>query len=112
MTKLLAFAAVLFLFGCSTTTSHLSVIVPEGVQISEFGLKYSTVANNVSGSDTAPMLLFFPIGQPSFDEALHRTLRNGRGQILTNAVVTDTSRWLILFGWNRIEITGDVIDLQ
>mgnify|MGYP001514259973 CR=1 FL=1 len=78
----------------------------------EFGLEHSTVKHNITGSDTTPILLFVPLGQPSFDLAVHDALQKGRGQILTDAVVTDTTRWFVLFGWNRIEISGNVVDLQ
>lgn len=108
------FAALGFLLicGCATSSGRLSVIVPAGVHINEFGLAHSTVKHNVTGSNTTPILLFVPFGQPSFDLAVHNALQKGRGQILTDAVITDTTRWFILFGWNRIEVTGNVIDLQ
>ena len=57
-------------------------------------------------------MLFVPLGQPSFDLAVHDALQKGRGQILTDALVTDTTRWFVLFGWNRIEVSGNVVDLQ
>ena len=98
--------------GCSTSSGRLSVIVPAGVGINEFGLEHSTVKHNITGSDTTPILLFVPLGQPSFDLAVHDALQKGRGQILTDAVVTDTTRWFVLFGWNRIEVSGNVVDLQ
>ena len=86
--------------------------MPAGVGINEFGLEHSTVKHNITGSDTTPILLFVPLGQPSFDLAVHDALQKGRGQILTDAVVTDTTRWFVLCGWNRIEISGNVVDLQ
>ena len=98
--------------GCSTSSGRLSIIVPAGVTINEFGLEHSTVKHNITGSDTAPILLFVPLGQPSFDLAVHDALQKGRGQILTDALVTDTTRWFVLFGWNRIEVSGNVVDLQ
>ena len=102
---------ILLLCGCSTSSGRLSIIVPAGVTINEFGLEHSTVKHNITGSDTAPILLFVPLGQPSFDLAVHDA-QKGRGQILTDALVTDTTRWFVLFGWNRIEVSGNVIDLQ
>ena len=103
---------ILLLCGCSTSSGRLSVIVPAGVTINEFGLEHSTVKHNITGSDTAPILLFVPLGQPSFDLAVHDALQKGRGQILPDALVTDTTRWFVLFGWNRIEVSGNVVDLQ
>ena len=82
---------ILLLCGCSTSSGRLSVIVPAGVTINEFGLEHSTAKHNITGSDTAPILLFVPLGQPSFDLAVHDALQKGRGQILTDALVTDTT---------------------
>lgn len=112
MKRILAVFAILLLCGCSTSTGRLSVIVPQGVQISSFGLNKSSVKPRVTGTDTMPILLFLPLGQPQFDKAVQNALLKGHGQLLTDVTVTDSTYWFILFGWNRIEVTGNVIDLQ
>lgn len=112
MKTLLVTLSFLLFCGCSTSSSQLSIITPTGVHINQSNLRHSTIKKNVTGSDTAPILLFVPLGQPNFNLAVHDTLQKGRGQILTDAVITETNRWFILFGWNRIEVTGNVIDLQ
>lgn len=112
MKKLLITLAAIIISGCSTVTDYPITIVPQGVEVTQFNLQNSIVRKNVTGEDTNYILLFFPLGQPSFDKAVSNTLQNGHGQILTNATIIDRSRWFILFGYNQIEITGDVIDLK
>lgn len=103
---------ILLLCGCSTSSGRLSIIVPAGVTINEFGLEHSTVKHNITGSDTAPILLFVPLGQPSFDLAVHDALQKRPRTDFDRRPRNRHHRWFVLFGWNRIEVSGNVIDLQ
>lgn len=112
MKKLFAALIILFLCGCTSSTGHLSVIVPPNVKLSSFGLEQSSIKTRITGTDTSPILLFLPLGQPQFDKAVHNALLKGHGQILTDVEVTDSTYWFVLFGWNQIKVTGNVVDLQ
>lgn len=112
MKKLFILGAFLLISACSTSTTHLSVIVPADVNLDLSSLNNRIVTPNVTGENTKYIFLFFPLGQPSFTEAVNATLKNGYGQILTNATVVDRTKWFVLFGYSQIEITADVVNLE
>ena len=107
---LLALAFALSISACTTKTTHLSVVVPQDTTFDVSALNRAVVRKRVSGTDTNAVFLFFPIGFPDFNEALEDALSNGGGDVMTNAFVTDELRWFVLFGYNRIIITGDVVN--
>lgn len=112
MRKLFLLGALLLIGACSTTTSHLSVIVPADADVSMDMLNERIVMPNVTGKDRTYTILFFPLGEPSFSEAVKNALHNGYAQVLTNAEIKYTRKWFLLYGYNQIEITADAVNLQ
>ncbi len=102
----------LLLSACTAKTTRLSVIVPEGTRFNSQDLDRATKRVQVTGQDTMPILLFIPIGFPSFEDALNDALKAGNGNVMVNASVKDEGNWFILFGYNRITITGDVVNVS
>lgn len=112
MKKLSLLCILMLITACSTTTTHMSTIVPADAPLSIDTLNDRIVAPGITGKDTKYVILFFPLGQPSFSAAVDDTLTNGYGHLLTNAEITERSRWFGLFGYNQIEIKADVVNLK
>lgn len=111
MKRLPLLFALLLMAGCTSTHSHIGVIVPEGTSITYSQLDRAIVRHNVTGTDSAGIFLFLPLGFPNFNTAIQNTLRNGDGNILTNINITDKTSWYILFGYQEIIINADVINI-
>ena len=111
MPKFLLISAFLLLAGCSTRIAELSVVVPQNTQISQQNLSSASTQYNITGIDERPMLLLFPLGFPTFENAVKDTLKKGDGNLLVNVHVTSTSDWYILYGVNRIIVNADVVKL-
>lgn len=102
---------LLLLSSCSTTTNQIGVIAPTSTTFSPQQVARATVRKHVSGEDQSNIFLFIPLGFPNFNTAVQRTLKNGNGNVLINAEVVDHVSWYVLFGYQSIRITGDVVNL-
>lgn len=96
---------------CTTKVSYLSVVVPNNQYFDNRALNLATVEKDVTGSDTHPIILFFPMGHPAFDEAIQDAIMNGHGNVMTNVTIIEEMRWWVLFGYNSIEVHGDVVSV-
>lgn len=113
MKKLLILGVfVTLLTGCATQNiADLSIIVPENVTLTPYNLQQATVAKKVKGKDETGIFLIFPLGAPTLQNAVNDTLKNGHGDVLTNAKITSKTRWFVLYGYNSIEVNADVVKL-
>ncbi len=111
MSKFLLMSAFLLLAGCSTRIADLSIVVPQNTRITQQNLSSTSTQHNITGVDERPMLLLFPLGFPTFENAVNDTLKKGDGNLLINVHVTSTSDWYILYGVNRIVVNADVVKL-
>ena len=107
---ILSLAAVIALSACAQKTTHLSLVVPEGVRFTTRELDAATKRVNIQGDSIRPIILIFPLGVPSFQQALNKALVEGRGDVMKNFSVTTETRWFILFGYNRITVQGEVVN--
>jgi hypothetical protein len=111
MRKLLtALIILLATTACTRKVSYLSVVVPQGEVFNGYELNYASVRKNVTATDTNLIFLFFPFGHPKFSTAVNKAIIDGKGNVMTNVTVIEEMNWYILFGTNRIEVTGDVVN--
>lgn len=104
--------ALLIMTSCTTRHTSMGLIIPQETNFTFADINEAKVVKNVHGSDSKPIFLFIPLGQPSFEKALNNTLKDGNGNILINAQIANSTNWFILFGYNKIEITGDVVNIK
>lgn len=104
---------MLMLSACtSTKIADLSVIVPTQTTLTQQNLQGATVQKNITGSDETGIFLIFPMGSPTLQNAVNNALKNGNGNVLTQASVISKTRWYVLWGYKSIEVTGNVVKLS
>lgn len=111
MKKLYLILALLTLSGCTTSVTHMGLIVPQSTHFEMSAINQARVVKNVRGEDSSPILLFIALGQPNFEKAVQDTIAKGKGNALINAKVSNISQWFILFGVNKIVIDADVVNI-
>lgn len=94
---------------CTTRTTQMDVIVPRNSYLQNQNLRVAEITRNVHAEKTAPIIVFFPIGFPNFEEVVNEVLQKGNGDAIVNARISHTTDWFILFGFNKISMTGDVV---
>lgn len=94
---------------CVTRTTQMDVIVPRNSYLHNQNLRVAEVTRNVQAEKSAPVILFFPIGFPNFEEVVNEVLQKGNGDAIVNAKISYTTNWFVLFGVNKIGMTGDVV---
>lgn len=99
------------LTACTNRTTHMDLIVPQNLDIKHQNLRTSPVQKNVIGEDSAPVFIFIPLGFPNFETVVAKTLKNGNGNAIVNAKIEYITNWYILFGVNKIRLTGDVVNV-
>lgn len=112
MKKLFTMISLLLLSSCSSRIADFSVVVPQNTTITQQNLTYTQVNKNITGVDQRGMFFIFPLGFPTFENAVKDTLQKGNGEILTNVHVTSSTDWYVLYGLNRIEVKADVVKLS
>jgi len=100
---LLAFLAV----GCSTRMADLTVVSNRSVNLDAVDFDSLPVERRVEGRSSSFVLLFIPLGAPSFEEAIDDALERGQGDLMTDVTIHSTS-WWFLVGQNGIRVQGDV----
>ncbi|MCB0728576.1 MAG: hypothetical protein R3A12_19390 [Ignavibacteria bacterium] len=90
--------------GCTEQLANLSLVTTEKVEI---GGKYKKLKSS-EGIDKKIWILFIPIGVPNVGRAVEDCIANGNGVLITDAVLTRTSWWFLLYGENDFTIKGDV----
>lgn len=111
MKNLYLILALLIMTSCTTRHTNMGLIVPQETKFTFADINEAKVIKGVHGSDSKPIFLFIPLGQPSFEKALNNTLKAGKGNVLINAKIANSTNWFILFGYNKVEITGDVVNI-
>jgi len=100
---LLAFLAV----GCSTRMGDLTVVSNRNARLDALDFDSLPVERRVEGRSSSFVLLFIPLGAPSFEEAIDDALERGQGDLMTDVTIHSTS-WWFLVGQNGIRVQGDV----
>lgn len=109
--SLLYFLIIIFLSsgaclftGCTDRMADLTIVSTKNV---ELGAKYKKLKKS-EGIDKNIYVLFIPIGMPNMEEAVDNCIENGKGVLLTDAVIKRTFWWALLYGENYYTVTGDV----
>ncbi|MDD4556214.1 MAG: hypothetical protein PHE89_02645 [Alphaproteobacteria bacterium] len=101
----------LFLCGCTTHLTDLSMISNKNINLNEIDIDRSPQRKYVIGEDKKFILIFFPLGQPKIKEALNDALEKGNGDLMIDASLYVTSWWFIV-GQTGIEIKGTVVNTK
>jgi hypothetical protein len=101
--------ASLFVSGCSTRIADLTVISPHNVSLKHVDIDSMSQVKHVEGVDKAPIVLFFPLGQPNLEEAISDALRKGGGDLMTDVTVYEEAWWAVLFGQKALRVKGTVV---
>lgn len=107
---LLALAALgMLTAGCANRMGDFTILSTKNVEISRVDLKRVPFQRGVEGADGRVWVLFIPFGAaPNLKEAVDQCLENGNGDFMTSAVLYQNSWSVLLFGYEGIEIKGDV----
>ena len=107
---LLTVAAFLLTSGCVVRHGDFSVLSNKLIRTSDFELSKADRKKNAVGKDTAHIIIFIPTGTPTLEQAIDNALRNGEGDVMTDAVVT-YSGWYIpyIYGQFSWKVEGDVV---
>lgn len=100
------FASILIAFGgCSQRIGDFTLLSTKNVEI---GGKYKKLDKRFQGEDTKMMLLGIPLGTPNLKTAVDNCIENGKGYLITDAVVDYSFFTVILAGQMKYTVTGDV----
>lgn len=108
---LIVLLCLIGLTACTNRTTRMDLIVPKNLNITHENLRLSTMRRNVQAEDTTPAIVFIPIGFPNFETVVADVLRKGKGNAIVNAKIEYITNWYILFGFNKIRVTGDVVNV-
>ena len=90
--------------GCTQRIGDFTLISTKNV---ELGAKYKKI-DRFKGTDSRPEILMIPLGTPDLKQAVDNCIEEGKGELLTNAVV-DVGWWTaIVYGERKYTVTGDV----
>jgi hypothetical protein len=101
----------LFTTGCSTRVADFTVVSTKNVELSRIDVKKAAVVHNVTGQSRKFIIVLFPTGVPTIQDAVDDALKRGGGDVMTSTKV-EQGGWYIpfIFGVNYIKATGDVIN--
>jgi len=106
-----ALGAAVFLTGCSTHLTDLSMISNKNVDLDKINIDKAPQRKLVEGEDRKFIFLFIPFGQPQIKEALNKALEKGQGDLMVDASLYHEG-WWFLVGETSIKIKGTVVDTR
>lgn len=99
---------IVFMNGCATHLTDLSMITNKNVALSRIDLDRAPQKKNIVGKETRFVFLFIPFGVPKIQGAVNDALRRGNGDLLIDASVY-AKGWWFLVGQQSIEVRGTVV---
>jgi hypothetical protein len=94
--------------GCTGTTGHLALVSTRD-DLEAAALLTDSPPRHVTGRSCIDLVVVFPIGMPNFGEAISDALRQGNGQVLTDATIRYELRYLpFIYGIACYVAEGDV----
>jgi len=90
--------------GCSHRIGEFTIVSTKNY---ETKAQYKLVGR-IEGSDKKMIILFFPLGTPTINNAVDDAIQNGGGVYLANAVIESSAWYFILLGQTGFTVTGDV----
>ncbi len=109
--RLLCCGLMVGLSACTVRHGDFTVISNKLVRTSDFELSTADRRRGIVGEDKAHIIILFPTkAQVTLEEAIDDALRQGEGDVLTDAVIEFTS-WYIpyVYGQTSWKVTGDVV---
>ena len=103
--------SVLYMSGCTTHLTDLSMISNKNVSLNKVDIDKLPQKKNVEGEDLKFVFLFIPFGQPTLKGALNDALEKGHGDLMIDASVSTTG-WWFLVGQTGLKIKGDVVNTK
>lgn len=96
--------------GCVVRQGDFTVLSDKLVDTKHFDLSKAKKVGHAKGEDKARIIVLFPTGQPSLEDAIDDALEKGGGDVLTDAVVHSYS-WYIpyIYGESGWRVEGDVV---
>ncbi len=109
-TKILSVISLILLSACSVNHGNFTVLSNKIVSTQNFDIGNSPRIKNVSGQDSAHMIIIFPTGTPKLEAALNNAFQKTDTDVMTDVTVKSWYWWIPYiygnFGW---EVTGDAI---
>lgn len=112
MKKLCLLLGLFLLTGCVSRTSEFGIIAPENTRVSAQELQNARIVKNVKASSDSFIFIIIPFGHPNLEDVVEKAMAQGKGQLLTNVKVEHAIKWFVLFGFNELNLTADVIQLR
>ncbi len=111
LTCALALTAALSLSSCTTRLLKLSVAGAKGVNLAESSNYTATHNVPTEGTHRSHIVLFFPIGNPSIDNAMDDALKTAgpNAVALYNMTLDQTNWWALLYGQKIYTVKGDPV---
>lgn len=105
--KKFMFVLLLFAVGCSSQYGQLTVASTKSIDIQN--KKLQKVKSDVTGTHSYPIIVLFPMGQPTIQGAIDDALKQGDGDLMMNATIV-LKQWYIpyIYGETKFEVKGDI----
>lgn len=102
--------AMVLLSSCTHRVTDFTIISTRNVPLGKNATTLAKGETRVKADDTAPIILYFPIGRPDMKEAIDKALEKYHGAIaLADGVVYYRHWWFFLFGQNSYIVEGTPI---
>jgi len=111
MKKILILTILLFMSGCSTHITDLSMISNKNINLNKVDIDKLPTKKHIEGEDSKFVFLFIPFGAPTLKEALNDALEKGDGDLMVDASVYNTGWWFGI-GEVGIKIKGNVVNTK
>lgn len=108
---LLSLAAIALLSGCSVRHGDFTILTNRN--ISDLDLSNDQKIGETEGKDVQPYFLFIPLsGPPVLEDAVDNALMPVGGDYLTDAVIRYSTFWAVLYGENKMTVSGTAWKMQ
>jgi hypothetical protein len=111
MTSVFAWTAVALVLvtGCSVRLADLTMVSTKNVSLSKVDLDKLPQTQGVIAKDSRMIVLGIPLGFPHLENAVDEALEMGKGDLMTDAVITAKGWSIFLVGQNTLEVKGSVV---
>jgi len=101
-----ALLVIAVLGGCTARMGDLSIVANQNIDMDHLE-RYEAKGARAEGTDTTHLVLFFPIGSASVEEALDDAVASVPGAVgLTDATLRYSWWWLFYYGQTNLTIEG------
>ena len=111
MKKILSLVLAIFISGCTTHLTDLSVVSNKNINLETINIDKLPQKKGVVGRDEKFVFLIIPLGHPTIKEAVNDALKKGDGDLMIDTSVYVTN-WWFLIGQTGIEVKGTVVNTK